>query len=566
MKYKSVKDYNVFWDKENNVPVIDLAVNKKKDGTNTNGHKYITTDARPVFLEEKHLLRCLFPELGEELYSKSVWSGTGSSYFIDGEKFPHSVIKQSKEVNIKKIREDVLSFKATEELVSIEDRLMQKFIKVNRLHLIDLLKSEDRDKDGFYKGAEPFIRETIAKYPKRMTMVSFSGGKDSIAVSRLVTKALNNPSILHIFGDTTLEMPNTYEFVEEFKRANPMTPFFEERNNDSDFFEMCKDIGPPSRMKTWCCSIFKTGPMGTTLADMDEQLLTFYGIRRGESASRSKYDKVAKSPKLEKQIVASPIIDWIELDIWLYILSEGIGYNRAYRQGFARVGCWLCPNGSSWSDFLASVYLGERADQWQSFLVSFAKKIGKEDAEDYVRDGKWKARQGGAGLDSSSTKINSEDCISKEETAKTYELTNPINDDFFELLKPFGKLNYTMGKEMLGEIYILNRKKVPIFKVFAKKGQKSFRVVLLMTDKRELNKQYPKNLGYTFFNFIDKQVRKFQTCIFCKACDGTCPTGAINVTPDKYYIDESKCVYCLKCIDHFKTGCIVADALVTRGI
>ncbi len=55
--------------------------------------------------------------------------------------------------------------------------------------------------------------------------------------------------------------------------------------------------------------------------------------------------------------------------------------------------------------------------------MEFAKKIGKPDAEEYILTGKWKARQGGAGLDSSNTKIYAKDCVMSDSTAKTYQLT-----------------------------------------------------------------------------------------------------------------------------------------------
>ena len=42
----------------------------------------------------------------------------------------------------------------------------------------------------------------------------FSGGKDSTVTSDLVIRALSEPKILHIFGDTTLEFPETIKYVE----------------------------------------------------------------------------------------------------------------------------------------------------------------------------------------------------------------------------------------------------------------------------------------------------------------------------------------------------------------
>ena len=122
--------------------------------------------------------------------------------------------------------------------------------------------------------------------------------------------------------------------------------------------------------------------------------MTFYGIRRSESVSRSKYDRESDSPKITKQRIISPIIDWMDFDIWLYILTTGIDFNDAYRLGYARVGCWCCPNNSGWSEFLSKVHMHEQSKHFREMLIDFATSIGKEDAEVYVDDGYWKARQG----------------------------------------------------------------------------------------------------------------------------------------------------------------------------
>ena len=99
-------------------------------------------------------------------------------------------------------------------------------------------------------------------------------------------------------------------------------------------------------------------------------------------------------PKITKQRIISPIIDWMDFDIWLYILTTGIDFNDAYRLGYARVGCWCCPNNSGWSEFLSKVHMHEQSKHFREMLIDFATSIGKEDAEVYVDDGYWKARQG----------------------------------------------------------------------------------------------------------------------------------------------------------------------------
>lgn len=287
------KELKIYWDFENNVPLI-LEKNDE--------FLEIAKDLRPVFLQEKCFLISLFSDkIGREIIKKSVWATKQNRYIVDGKLIdisPLSRFKELKKHDLEELRKNILKISIAEEEREEEKKLFDTFIKYNRSRFNYIVKNQARDEEGEYIGAIPFIVENFEKYKNRMTLVSFSGGKDSTVVSHLVRLALNNPTILHIFGDTTLELPKTYEYIRRFQEANPFTPFFEERNEENNFFEMCEEIGPPSRVKTWCCSIFKTGPMGTTLANFDENILTFLGLRRGESVSRSKYKKVSQSPKI----------------------------------------------------------------------------------------------------------------------------------------------------------------------------------------------------------------------------------------------------------------------------
>ena len=324
----------IYWDNEKNVPLI---LNEERDNRKIKNLKEITSDLRPVFLEEKHLIKELFG-LDEKIYLQSVWCNKNGRYLIDGvlKRYSYKTYIQ-KIKNIDEFRERIISYTPTEEHLSKEKEIFNNFIEENKEHLYYLLESRDIDEEGNTVGAYPFVEEVVKKYKKRLPMISFSGGKDSTVVSHIVRKALNEQKILHIFGDTTLELPLTYEYVRTFQEKYPEIPFLVEKNEDNDFFEMCKEIGPPSRVNTWCCSIFKTGPMGTTFSNFDEEFLTFYGVRRKESASRSKYPKILQSTKIFKQISVSPIIDWTDLEIWLYILSEDLHFNSTYRLGYARV-------------------------------------------------------------------------------------------------------------------------------------------------------------------------------------------------------------------------------------
>lgn len=565
----------IYWDQEKNIPIIldknldDIKIKKKK-------LIEVAQDLRPVFLEEKHLLRVLF-NLEEDIYYKSVWCTKLGRYIVDGTPFRKSIIKKISELEeFEVFRKKVLNFEKIDKMIEKEKEIFQNFIEENREHMSMLLNSTERDDEGNFIGAYPFIEEVLKKYSTRIPMVSFSGGKDSTVVSHLVRKALNNQSILHIFGDTTLELPLTYKYVERFKEENPMTPFFDEKNEENNFFQMCKEIGPPSRVKSWCCSIFKTGPMGTTLTNFDEDFLTFYGVRRKESASRSKYLKVSKTPKIHGGIVASPVIDWFDLDIWLYILSEKIDFNDNYKLGFPRVGCWMCPNNSDISQFLAKIYVSRDEygeinfdyKEWEEFLYDFSYKIVKEyhlenniplsqeelkeEVEKYVKNNKWKTRQGGAGLEKSKDlNFKQKECVNEKNTY-ILNLNRDIDEEFITLFKPFGKISISnSGKSQ--EMYVLNREKEALFKILFKEKNREIKITLINLKDKYL------------YGKIIRQINKFNTCIYCQACNSTCSFGALSVINGKYTIDENKCVHCLNCVTKFDMGCLVASALRTKS-
>lgn len=50
-----------------------------------------------------------------------------------------------------------------------------------------------------------FIKELVSGFSEEQIVLSFSGGKDSTVTADLVAKSLGNPSLMHIFGDTTLK-------------------------------------------------------------------------------------------------------------------------------------------------------------------------------------------------------------------------------------------------------------------------------------------------------------------------------------------------------------------------
>lgn len=551
---KTIEDIpnEIYWCDECRVPVIRNINQVDKESCPICGKnmKYLSTDLRPVFPEERLLIELLTGKRPHEYIDKSVWA-SNNRYYINGKSVVLSN-KQLEEADIDKIIK-LLEENKNQNTYDFFYKYIEKFIFINKERLYWL-------KDEAYA----FINKVSKKFDEEHIVLSFSGGKDSTVTADIVIKALGNPSLVHIFGDTTLEFPMTIQYANRYRKNHSQAIFQIAKNREQNFYDVCEDIGPPARMMRWCCSMFKTGPITRVINSLyrNQQILTFYGIRKSESVSRSKYNRIeddAESVKIQQQTVASPIFFWKDIDIWLYILAEKIDFNDAYRLGYDRVGCWCCPNNNQRAQFLSQIYMPGQSKKWRSFLIDFAKKIGKPDAEIYVDSGKWKARQGGNGLAAAGdVKIRFTNCTS-EEHAKIYRLVRQFNDELISMFIPFGKIAPELGQKLLNEVIVLDQKtNVPILSI-QPFGQDRYEYAIKV---KTMNVADHDNLQ----RMVGYQIRKFNACRKCLKCESLCRAGAISISGDSYYINSDKCVRCKMCITakYLSGGCMMDKYLRTK--
>lgn len=549
----SLSEVTLFYCPECNAPCFDDVCPVCGSKTNRIGN-----DVRPVFPEERLLLEVL---LGEPMKyaGSSVWCSGTSLYLVDGKKL-HVSLAELKKIDPAFVRKQLEKYaEANKPYVDgyYKSEGVKAFVRINKSRLASITDE-----------AIEYIRERSKDYGLGEMFVSFSGGKDSTVTSHLVMKALGTESIVHIYGDTTLEYPTTHTYIERFKQKYPRTPLLIAKNQDQDFNDLCTKIGPPSRVMRWCCTIFKTGAITKTIDGVFGRLpkvLTFFGLRRMESKARSGYERDTDQSKIKRQKVASPIIDWTTFDNWLYLISNRVDFNDAYRLGFARVGCWCCPNNGDWSTYLSSIYMPEEFTRFQNILYDFAKGVGKPDWKEYVDSGNWKARQGGNGLEMGQNTVVSFKPCAFDEKAINFDLKRPIGDFLYTLFKPFGILDFEMGNEALGEVYVLDpHTRQPIMQLRGPKGTTNLRVAIL-SNQGKLKIQ--KNAELLVYD----QITKYQTCIACGACQSVCPFGAIlvrntsvgeaSVESAHYEINTDKCRHCYQCIAHFDSGCYMKKVL-----
>lgn len=547
----------IYWCDEHKIPLYEKeCLCCKHENSNENCEdaliKYIGTDIRPVFPEEQLLLGVILKKENPLYFiGRSVWHN-GAYYIVDGEKIKIT-LEELNQLPLDEVCEmkSIIDRYIDDIDYSFFEEIIRRFVYTNAARL-NTITSEAMDK----------IREWAEKYDTSSMFVSFSGGKDSTVVSSLVRDALSTNGIRHFYGDTTLEFDSTEKYAERFKKNTIKAGYFRtSKNRLKNFEEMCPVYGPPSRVMRWCCTVFKTGAITEDINkafNNKTSVLSFQGIRKFESASRSKYDRESSNSKIAKQKTVLPIFEWTDFDVWLYILTNQIDFNNAYRLGYSRVGCWCCPNNGAWSEFLSKVYMYDKYVHWRNILIDYAKQVGKPDPEEYVDSGNWKARQGGNGLEAAKASILSYEPCAVENDTYNYELQIPIEEQLYELFKPFGKLDFSLGNKMLGEVYVLDRYDNPVLILKGRTGTTNFKVTI--KDKKNITE-----------GKINCQITKYQMCSACRACESVCKMDAIKITENaygevSYKIDENKCVHCGECVGHFSGGCYMRKVLtIKRG-
>lgn len=400
-----------------------------------------------------------------------------------------------------------------------------------------------------------FVREMVEKYPQKIPIVSFSGGKDSTVVSELVRKALRTNEVIHVFGDTTIEYPDTYSFVEEFRQETgiPSETFLMPRS-PHDWFQMCKELEPPSITQRWCCTVFKASPLDRAINSLDGAgVLSFEGIRRCESASRRNAGEIYKNKKIASQLSIRPMLDWRDIEVWMYLLVDGLPINPIYKRGLTRAGCTYCPYNSSFTDYVLEQMYPAEVREWHDFLIAHARESGKSDAEGYISSGGWKTRAGGTNRQSVHTKLKRHGKPCEGDIETRYELTKPVTTTLYEFFKPLGIL-VPISDPQLGYYVVKDYSSgEKLFQFQALTGQPYLSVTMLKPRGRRLLLQQ-----------IERQIRKFQSCVTCGGCVGVCPTRALSLAPE-IVVDSEKCTRCLKCSRFTKNGCIALNSLHDSG-
>lgn len=520
--------YNYEWDKE------------------TGGYNLVTDikalqkELRPVFFEELKFLGLdknfgwTFPESTEPL----CWA-EGRRYFYCGEP-----VAETSGGNLFEMPT----------LKNVVENLSLKPVDIRAM-----INKNSNLMNGLVQRTLKEIYATFKNYAGKVNIfyVAYSGGKDSLVMLDLVQRALPHDSFEVIFGDTSMELSDTYKAVDAAKNLwadlhwhTARAPF--------DALDSWKFMGPPAKKIRWCCSVHKSAPSLFKIREIiaekkkcsvddvkNFKAFAFIGVRAEESVIRATYDTISESHKHSAQINFYPIFDWTTPELFLYHFAENLPLNNSYRIGLHRVGCKFCPMSSFWSDCLQNhIY----PDEIAPFIAIVKESLNKnfeteDDFNDYLKSLAWKVRAGGKILKAGENKI----FIEKQDIQQKYIIKNnnyswmtwmPALGDFIKVATNKFSLQYE------GESIILN-------------VENSDDATIITLNIPTKNKRM-----IHFLLLFRNALNKVAYCKNCYICMLECPHGALKITEDSVSLKD--CRHCHKCLE-MPRSCWVTHSLATGG-
>lgn len=417
------------------------------------------------------------------------------------------------------------------------------------LRFVDVPAMVDKNKGLIEKLTQDTIKKvfnTYARFKDKVDVfyVAFSGGKDSIVTLDIVQRALPHNSFKVLFGDTGMEFPDTYDTVGLIeKECHHQGIEFIRAKSDLNPHCTWKQFGSPSKVTRWCCSVHKTSPqilaLRNNLGKIDFTGMAFVGVRASESASRSEYDYISLGEKHKGQYSCNPILEWNAAELYLYVYSENLHLNEAYKKGNNRAGCLVCPNVSEKNSYFRRTCYPKEVDEYMNIIADLYKESipAEEKMKEFLENTGWKARMNGrdVSIDIGCTELMSGDKY-------ILKVRKPKND----------------WREWIKTIGVLLNESSP-YRIDFRRNEYSFEVIELADGYEVVLDKYLAKTAPLFVKLLKNVFHKAACCIGCHECEADCQKGCITMINGKVKISEN-CVRCSQC-HKVDRGCLIYKSL-----
>jgi len=178
-------------------------------------------------------------------------------------------------------------------------------------------------------------KEFVEQYSIRSLVCSFSGGKDSLAMTHYVMSELETIDIAKyvVHADTTIMLPGVADFVHDVCQQYGWNLHIV--YPEVDFWtEVRQGMPMPTMFRRWCCGKLKLEPICDFVKTLEPQRGNVLGLRHDESSRRKKknYRTVFY---LKKHGIwnYNPILEWSEKAVLRYLKEHALPMPPHYALG-----------------------------------------------------------------------------------------------------------------------------------------------------------------------------------------------------------------------------------------
>ncbi len=393
--------------------------------------------------------------------------------------------------------------------------------------------------------AVDFINKNIAKHDVP-AIVSFSGGKDSLATLLLTLDAGHKLPVL--FVNTGLEFDETVEHVRDVTSRHGLKLIEETAPTDA-FFGNLVHFGPPAKDFRWCCKTNKLGPtVGAIMKNFPDGVLSFIGQRKYESEARHDKGRVWVNPWTPGQTGASPIQNWNALHVWFYIFLKKEPFNVWYTRGLDRIGCFLCP-ASDMSELEIVAGNSSRYGQWDQYLTDYMNSRGlPQEWKDYAL---WRWKNAPSSIREEVHKITGKDVseLTKQSVApESGPLYMKVQEGFSPCVIGFSveaAVSKHIDIERLeGFGHILGSK----VKLDESGEWLSIDNITVYREGSIISKANVERDARSNIDKLFELIIRSEQCVGCSLCVARCEQGALYMKDGRVEIDPDECIRCKDCL------------------
>ena len=201
---------------------------------------------------------------------------------------------------------------------------------------------------------EALLAWAAETFSPRVALSCSFGGPGGVVLAHMAHRL--GLSIPLLFIDTGFLFPETYRLKEEVRRAwrpaivtitPALTPEEQAERYGDELWGRDPDL---------CCALRKVAPMARALEELDCWITA---LRRDQSPTRAQVDPI-ELHRLETGraiLKLNPLARWTKREVWQYVTTYGLPYNRLLDEGYRSIGCVQCTAKASGDD--------ERAGRWQ---------------------------------------------------------------------------------------------------------------------------------------------------------------------------------------------------------